>query len=1314
MKMPTIRAKTLAYVFLGLVLFVFVTIALLLSPLGVQLLSALANDQEGIKIELEGSFYSQLEIPSLEVKQESLELGLENGVLDIGLGCLFTAEVCIEQLSAESIDLALMPSESVQEPEQSENSYISLPVDVFVQDVSVKRLSIQQNNQPMLTITQASLSAEFTDKLTLHEASFASIDYFQLESQPTPEAQNQSQPKSEANWLQQLAEFEYSPITIPEVFIPLNAQVDSVSVETLCLHTGETLCTENTKLSASLIEQNLDARIDTVLQKQVASAINLRSKIDFSKRFAHDLALTVAPNPEFTSEQAKPISLAVVGDINSIDVKLDNDAQTVLTADIQAGLSENDLPLDLSVTSKELLKLNREWLPNNDIGLDTLALDVKGNLDNYSVTSNVSLQAPQQADIELNSSVSVNGKQLRPSTLSVSGGLGSAVVQVSAELTGQDQPALALTSDIALEHLMLDQLSPDLPTNINGKFNFNGKVLSDYLTAELQCDKLTGKLQEIAFSSQCDISVDERGVLDVKRFVVTQADNSIKAKGSLQLPGNINASLFEAEMSEYADATTSQFELALNIAALDKLYKQAAGKITGNINIESAGVLPKIDAELDLNQLAFEQWQLKRAKLFANVDLANNLQSSISLNVEHIGDGGDSALLDKLSLSLNGDKQNHQLQLQASNPEYSTKQTLSGGVVDNNDQLAWHGNWDRSSFTTPFDNFQLNESDDDNTSIVISQQQVSVAPRCWQTSANVSALCIEKAQYMNEVANYAVAINYDVFSPIKYFAPDILVQGTALPVNANVRGSYSQSGGMTAHVQSYVQDGIVVTPKYRVELAAIAANVRLLNNVVSTSVFAGSKEQGSVGLLSRLDLSQEQYAHSGQLNIQQLDLGVFQRFLPTVENLQGSLAANVGFSGTLEKPVLSGQVNIEDTEIAIDNYPYPISSFNQQLVIVDNVANINGEFELGDGGATYKADISFKDELMLEGELNGAGMQIAFDTYELIATPNLTFAVAPDNIRVHGDIVVPNATIKINELPKSAKSPSSDIFIVGQQQRPPAVPIGLDIDVKLVLDPRELERVTIEALDLEASLGGELNAIVKQTKRKGSDPSNPQYEPMQVLMYGDIRTLSGSYEAYGQNLQIQKGEIYFNGEPSLPQFSLEAIRNPLNTADNVIAGVRVSGNPVLPKIELFSEPTMIQARQLSYLLAGTDLDGGEGTSNDVMLVNTLVGFGIGKSEGGLNRFGKALGFDSLNVRAAGQGTDTQVQVTGRISDDIQLTYGVGLFDQVSEVILKYQLMQDLYIEARSGASSAVDLFYEFTRGKVADDKVVDQKTKPQQ
>ncbi|WP_131825449.1 translocation/assembly module TamB domain-containing protein, partial [Salinivibrio kushneri] len=45
--------------------------------------------------------------------------------------------------------------------------------------------------------------------------------------------------------------------------------------------------------------------------------------------------------------------------------------------------------------------------------------------------------------------------------------------------------------------------------------------------------------------------------------------------------------------------------------------------------------------------------------------------------------------------------------------------------------------------------------------------------------------------------------------------------------------------------------------------------------------------------------------------------------------------------------------------------------------------------------------------------------------------------------------------------------------------------------------------------------------------------------------------------------------------------------------------------------------------------------------------------------------------------------------------DLEVKYGVGIFDAIGVFTVRYRLMQDLYLEAVSGVAQAVDLLYQF-------------------
>ena len=56
---------------------------------------------------------------------------------------------------------------------------------------------------------------------------------------------------------------------------------------------------------------------------------------------------------------------------------------------------------------------------------------------------------------------------------------------------------------------------------------------------------------------------------------------------------------------------------------------------------------------------------------------------------------------------------------------------------------------------------------------------------------------------------------------------------------------------------------------------------------------------------------------------------------------------------------------------------------------------------------------------------------------------------------------------------------------------------------------------------------------------------------------------------------------------------------------------------------------------------------------------------------------------------------TQVVVSGYVLPGLQVKYGVGIFDSLATLTLRYRLMPKLYLEAVSGIDQALDVLYQF-------------------
>ncbi len=197
-------------------------------------------------------------------------------------------------------------------------------------------------------------------------------------------------------------------------------------------------------------------------------------------------------------------------------------------------------------------------------------------------------------------------------------------------------------------------------------------------------------------------------------------------------------------------------------------------------------------------------------------------------------------------------------------------------------------------------------------------------------------------------------------------------------------------------------------------------------------------------------------------------------------------------------------------------------------------------------------------------------------------------------------------------------------------------------------------------------------------------------------LYGQIALKNGRYASFGQDLLIRKGEIAFSGLPSQPMLNIEAIRNPeAMENNNVVAGIKVIGLADSPNVEVFSEPSMPQDQALSYILTGRSLENSGETGSSGSVGAALLGLGLGKSGKLVGGIGETFGIQDLNLGTAGVGESSKVVVSGNITPRLQVKYGVGLFDGLAEVTLRYKLIPQLYLQSVSGVNQAFDLLYQF-------------------
>ncbi|MDX5299256.1 MAG: translocation/assembly module TamB domain-containing protein, partial [Gammaproteobacteria bacterium] len=224
--------------------------------------------------------------------------------------------------------------------------------------------------------------------------------------------------------------------------------------------------------------------------------------------------------------------------------------------------------------------------------------------------------------------------------------------------------------------------------------------------------------------------------------------------------------------------------------------------------------------------------------------------------------------------------------------------------------------------------------------------------------------------------------------------------------------------------------------------------------------------------------------------------------------------------------------------------------------------------------------------------------------------------------------------------------------------------IAMDLDVVVGED-----RVSFEGFGLTGNLMGRLRIRDDLDTR------------------GELSMLNGRYAAYGQRLSLRRARVLFAGPIDQPYLDIEAIRE----VEDVVAGLRLTGRADRPTTTVFAEPAMSQEQALSWLITGRPLGGAGG--DNTMMARAALGLGLAGTAGITRDIGESLGIQDLKLETEGSGTDASVVASGYLTDRLSVRYGVGLFEPVTRVALRYDISRKLYLEAASGLASSLDLFY---------------------
>lgn len=793
--------------------------------------------------------------------------------------------------------------------------------------------------------------------------------------------------------------------------------------------------------------------------------------------------------------------------------------------------------------------------------------------------------------------------------------------------------ANAVTWNAALDLTDLDPAYwlEEMPGRLAGPLRSKGSLNDDVLTLDANLD-LQGRLrgQPATFKAQANA-----------------AGQAWKVEGlSLQLGDNRISG--QAAMDR---RLSGRLDIALN--RLGQLWPQLFGRVSGQLDLGGTLQAPEGQLRLDGQRIAYADQGLRTLALSASLDAAQRGRLSLVAQGLRSGDSDFGVL----KVDGNGDRQRQQMALSLQGKPVALELGLDG----NWNGKDWRGRLASGDIQSGGQDWRLQQPARLER---LADGRINLGAHCW--ASGPASLCMEDQRLMPDPRLRMHLREFPLDSLARWLPDDFAWRGKLdgdiqldLPASGPNGSVLVNAGNGTLRIKE--QDEWVDFPYQRLQLES-----RLTPRRIDTSLQFQGEKLGSLEALVQLDPRPRNKPMNGTFRLDGLDISVARPFAPMVETLKGHLNGSGQISGGLLAPRVDGELQLSGGEISGGDLPTRFEQLQVTARVAGEQVDLSGDWRAGEhGNGSLSGRVAWASGLDVDLKLRGNRLPVTVEPYaNLEVEPDLSVSMAGERLAVSGSVQVPRGAITVRQLPPSTVKVSDDTVILGQKQEQKATTaLNMDIDVIVGKD-----KLTFEGFGLSAELAGQVHIGDNMDTR------------------GELRLNNGRYRAYGQRLTIRRARLTFAGPIEQPYLDVEAIRK----VDDVVAGLRLTGNAEQPRSEVFSEPAMSQEQALSYLVLGRPMSSGEDSN---MLGEAALALGLAGSAPLTGEVAKRLGIQDFQLDTEGTGNSTSVVASGQLSDRLSLRYGVGVFEPANTIALRYLLSKKVYLEAASGLASSLDIFY---------------------
>ncbi|CZF84087.1 Translocation and assembly module TamB [Grimontia celer] len=1237
--MRWIKRFVIAIVLL-LVLVVAGVFAVLLTPAGVKL--AVWGAQKALpELTIEkssGALLNGFALEGVAFSMEGFSLSGKSLSLDINSRCLSGPALCVESLTGDGIEVVVGETEpSPESPPSEPLTEIKTPVPLFLNGIALSDISLDILGTKVHWDSLTTSAQMQGNTVTLKPTEWKGIQVKLAQSEEKPA---ETEPTTAGT----------TPIELPTVNIPLN-----VVIEGFALKDAELQLPQKQVIHEFFVKGKAggsDIALEEVRLDAEQGKVSLNGDIKLQENYPLNLAAKA--NVRMEPLQGHSLTLDANGDLRDLALKanLNGVLQAVLSGKLDA--LDPDLPFNVLLTSKNL-----QWPIDSkaEYTLASTAINASGSLKKYSASVKTQASGEAIPDIDLSTKLTgdLGNVMLGDISLKTLGGSidGWASVDWSKQVKWQTR--------LAFSDIQPGLQWPEAEGKLSGEVQNSGELTEQggWLVRLPELD-IEGIIR--------DQALDLSGQLNA---------SDVKGKGDLLVETNglsLRHGPNQIDVSGKVDKALA-LKLNLNLPTLSASIPQAGGSIKGNIGL--SGTLEKPEAALQINANAL-RWE----ELVTVQDVS--IRGSVTplpfigggLIVEVNGVKAEGVEVKSLALRASGDEKDQTVSLKVDGKPVGANLSVRGSL---DREKGWKGALYSSSVKTPVGPWKL--MNDVPLNVDFKSGAVDIGAFCWMQ--NQSKICLDKPAKVADSGEAQLSIvdfNLDI---VQSFLPVTTTIEGQVNANANVAWKPNALPDLKASVNlSKGQVTEQLDAPLTIGWDAVNLDATLANNTLNADLLLALTDNGKVSLNAVMgNLESQKRTLKSTFGIDSIDLDILAPALGEDTTLAGMLNGNVVLNGDLDAPTANGSIELSGLKLQSLAAPVEVSEGKITTTLNGTSGRINGDIKTPDGDLVLAGNADWKDLNAWLASLNVKGQRLKVVLPPMVAlevSPDMTLNASPKSVNVNGNVSVPWGRIVVENLPESAVQVSSDVVILNDELKPVKEEETNPITVNAKIAVNIGDDVRLEAFGLKTNLVGKLDVA---SNNKG--PS----------VNGEINLEEGTYRSFGQDLQIKKGQILFNGPPEQPYLQVEAIRNPDAIEDGVEAGIRVTGPADAPEVQVFSDPAMPQANALSYLTRGRNLDS---ESDGNAMTSMLIGLGLSQSGKLVGQIGEAFGVQDLSVDTSGSGNDEKVEVSGYILPGLQVKYGVGIFTSLPEFTVRYRLLSDLYVEAVSGADNAVDLLYQFS------------------